>query len=92
MANKRGFNRQPGAPALPGAGRPPQSTTLRIGDGVAIRYGYNTPLELGEVKEIVRGIPRSVRIELRNGITVWLLAETPKEDARPAADASKEER
>ena len=63
-----------------GAGRPPQSTTLRLGDGVAIRYGHNAPLELGEVKEIVRGIPRTVVIELRSGITLWLLAETPKDD------------
>lgn len=83
MKNNRGTNRQKGAPALPGAGRPPQSTTLRLGDGVLIRYGYNTPLELGEVTEIIRGIPRTVVIELQNGITVWLLAETPKEAAHP---------
>lgn len=62
----------------PGAGRPPRSTTLRIGDGIALRYGYNTPLELGEVIEIKRG-PRTAVIQLRNGVTVWLLAETPKE-------------
>jgi hypothetical protein len=80
MSNKRGSNRQPGAPALPGAGRPPQSITLRVGDGIALRYGFSTPLELGEVVEIKRGIPRSVRIELRNGTTVWVLAETPKAD------------
>ena len=81
MKSKRGSNRQAGAPALPGAGRPPQSTTLRIGDGVAIKYAKDdssTAFELGEVKEIIRGIPRTVRIELRNGMTVWLLAETPK--------------
>lgn len=62
-----------------GGGRPPQSTTLRLGDGVAIRYGYNRPLDLGKVTEIIRGIPRTVVIELRNGFTVWLLAETPKD-------------
>ena len=79
MTTKRGQHRKRGAPALPGAGRPPQSTVLRIGDGVAIRYGHNTPMELGEIKEIIRGIPRTTVIELRNGVTVWLLAETPKE-------------
>lgn len=63
-----------------GAGRPPQSTTLRVGDGIAIRYGYNTPMELGEVVEIIRGIPRTVVIQLRNGERVWLLVETPKDD------------
>jgi hypothetical protein len=62
-----------------GAGRPPQSITFRIGDGVALRYGANSPLALGEVTELHRGIPRSVRIELRNGETVWLLVETPEE-------------
>lgn len=75
--NKRGSNRTKGAPALPGAGRPPQSTTLRVGDGIAIRYGANTPLELGEVVEIKRGIPRTTVIQLRDGTTIWLLAETP---------------
>lgn len=79
--SKRGSNRTKGAPALPGAGRPPQSTTLRLGDGVAIRYGEGTALELGEVAEIYRGLPRTVVIQLRNGTTVWLLAETPKSAA-----------
>lgn len=59
--------------------RPPQSTTLRLGDGIAIRYGANTPLELGEITAIHRGIPRTVVVTLRNGVTVWLLAETPKQ-------------
>lgn len=58
-------------------GRPPQSITFRIGDAVALRYGHNTPMELGEVTEMHRGIPRTVVIELRNGETVWLLVETP---------------
>lgn len=77
MANNRGSNRQAGAPALPGAGRPPQSITLRIGDGIAFRYGVNTPLELGEVVEIKRGIPRTVVLQLREGERVWILVETP---------------
>lgn len=58
-------------------GRPPQSITFRLGDGIAFRYGVNTPLELGEVVEIRRGIPRTVVIQLRNGEKVWLLVETP---------------
>jgi hypothetical protein len=80
MKNNRGSNRQPGAPALPGAGRPPQSITFRIGDAIAFRYGVNTPLELGEVTEMHRGIPRTVVIQLRNGEKVWLLVETPAPD------------
>lgn len=58
-------------------GRPPQSITFRLGDAIAFRYGYNTPLELGEVVEMHRGIPRTVVIQLRNGEKVWLLVETP---------------
>lgn len=30
MKNNRGSNRQPGAPALPGAGRPKQFATVRL--------------------------------------------------------------
>lgn len=81
MKNKRGLHRQKGQPGHPGAGRPPKSTTLRIGDGIAIKYATkdgSTPFELGEVTEIIRGIPRTTVILLRNGKTVYLLAETPK--------------
>jgi hypothetical protein len=80
MKNRRGSNRSKGAPALPGAGRPPQSTVLRVGDGIALRVGAGTPLELGEVQEIKRGKPRTVIIAMRDGTTVWLLAETPTND------------
>ena len=65
-----------------GAGRPPQSTVLRVGDGIAIKYATkdgSTPFELGEVIAIKRGIPRTTVIQLRNGETVYLLAETPRE-------------
>ena len=64
-----------------GADRPPQSTVLRVGDGVALKYAMDsgsTPFELGQVVEIKRGIPRTTVIKLRNGETVYLLAETPK--------------
>lgn len=74
----RGSNRTKGAPALPGAGRPPQSTILRVGDGIAIRYGAGAPLELGEVTEIMRGTPRTTVIMLRTGEMIWILAETAK--------------
>ena len=80
--NRRGSNRVKGAPALPGAGRPPRSTVLRIGDGIAIKYameGGSTPFKLGEVAEITRGIPRTTVIKLRNGDTIYLLAETPRD-------------
>ncbi len=65
--------------ARSGAGRPPQSTTLRVGDGIAIRFGHGAPLELGEVTEIKRGMPRTTVITMRSGLTVWLLAETLKD-------------
>lgn len=77
--SKRGSNRQKGAPALPGAGRPPQSTVLRVGDGVALRWGAGTLLEVGKVVEIKRGRPRVTVILLGNGEQVWIMAETPKE-------------
>ena len=77
--SKRGSNRQKGAPALPGAGRPPQSTVLRVGDGVALRWGAGTLLEVGMVVEIKRGRPRVTVILLGNGEQVWIMAETPKE-------------
>ncbi len=75
---KWGGRRQTTRPDAKKAGRPPQSTTLHIGDAVALRYGVNRPLELGEVTEIMRGIPRTTVIQLRNGETIWLLIETPK--------------
>ena len=81
MPNKRGLHRQKGQKGQPGAGRPPQSTTLHIGDGIAIKYATkdgSTPFELGEVTEIKRGIPRTTVITLRGGTTIYLLAETPK--------------
>lgn len=81
MKNNRGSNRTKGAPALPGAGRPPQSIMFRLGDGIAFRYGVNTPMELGEVVEMHRGIPRTVVIQLRNGEKIWLLVETPESAA-----------
>lgn len=65
--------------ARAGAGRPPASLTLRVGDGIALRYGERTPLELGAVTELHRGRPRTAVIALRNGETVWLLVETPQE-------------
>ena len=76
-----------GGKRIPGPGkalgRPPliHSTVLRVGDGIAIKYameGGSTPLEWGEVIEIKRGITRTTVIKLRNGETVYLLAETPK--------------
>lgn len=66
--------------ARKGAGAPPQSITLRIGDGIAIKYATHegsTAFELGKVVEIKRGIPRTVRIELENGMRLWVLVETP---------------
>jgi hypothetical protein len=59
------------------AGRPPTSITFRLGDAIAMRYGHNTPLEVGEVVEMHRGIPRTVVIQMRNGEKVWILIETP---------------
>lgn len=64
-----------------GAGALPKSITLKIGDGILFRYGHNTPMEIGEVIEIKRGIPRTVVMQLReSGERIWLLVETPKED------------
>lgn len=79
MSGKAGRSGAPGKTRPAGPGAKPRSAKLRLGDGVALRVGEGAPLQLGEVKEIVRGMPRTVIIELRNGETVWLLVETPKE-------------
>lgn len=66
--------------ARKGAGAPPLSITLRIGDGIAVKYASDegsTAFELGKVVAIKRGIPRTVRIELASGMRLWLLVETP---------------
>ena len=52
---------------------------LRVGDGVALRWGAGTLLEVGKVVEIKRGRPRVTVILLGNGEQVWIMAETPKE-------------
>lgn len=72
--NRRGENRKPGAPALPGAGRPPQSATIRVGTPLMISqvepdgsYGH-----IGKgVAEITRsGVSRIVRVLLEDGSTL----------------------
>lgn len=80
MAGKKGRSGAPGQTRLAGPGRPPKSATLRLGDGIGLRVGAGTMLQIGEVVEIKRGIPRTVVIDLRNGERVWLLAETPKKE------------
>jgi hypothetical protein len=72
--NKRGQNRQPGAPALPGAGRPPQSATIKAGNPVMVAQtfpggGFG---HLGKgTAEITRaGSSRIVRVLIEDGSTL----------------------
>jgi len=60
-----------------------RSTRINVGDGIAIKYakdGGSTAFELGHVQSIRRGIPRTIVIAMRDGSTVYLLAETPKKE------------
>jgi len=78
----RGDNRRPGAPALPGAGRPPRSTMLRVGDRVGLKIDGG-PIAEGVIVGVRRnGTLRTTTIQMTDGSTAFLLAETP---AMPAS-------
>ena len=65
-----------------------QSTKIRVGERIAIKYakgGRSTALELGEVKEIRRGIPRTIVIAMADGSTIYLFAETPRPSRKSEA-------
>jgi hypothetical protein len=65
------------------------STKLHVNDRIAIKYaqaGSSTAFEMGHVKEIRRGIPRTVVIDLDGGITIYMLVEAPKKDAGHGSD------
>lgn len=75
MKNKRGSNRPPGAPALPGAGRPPNSATIRAGNPVMISRTFPDGIEhigTGTVSITRSGNDRIVRIALEDGSTLIL--------------------
>jgi len=77
MKTRRGENRKAGDPALPGAGRPPQSATIKAGNPVMASLtlpdgGYG---HLGKgVAEIARsGTSRVIRVPLEDGSTLVLM-------------------
>lgn len=73
--SKRGSNRQLGAPALPGAGRPPQTATIRAGNPVCAALTHDGGYELlgtGTVTIERVGTDRIVRIPFGDGSTLVL--------------------
>jgi hypothetical protein len=74
----RGSNRPKGAPALPGAGRPPQSATIRNGAPIRVLQGFpdGGVADLGAgVAEIVRqGQSRIILLPQDDGsiIRIWV--------------------
>ena len=78
MANKRGSNRQPGAPALPGAGRPITKATIHAGNPIRVALNSASGYEhIGTGATTIErsGTDRIVRIDLADGnmiiITVY---------------------
>lgn len=77
MGNQNSGNRS-GKPRAPGAGRPPQTATLkldaRVGFTRRLKDGGVVPVESGHVASIGRGSPRAITITLDNGDTlvIWL--------------------
>jgi len=60
-----------------------RSTKLHVNDRIAIKYaqaGSSTAFEVGRIKEIRRGIPRTVIIEMEDNTTIYLLVEAPRKD------------
>lgn len=71
--NKRGSNRQPGAPALPGAGRPITKATIKAGNPIRVARksadGYEH-IGTGETAIERSGTDRIVRVEIEDGSTI----------------------
>jgi hypothetical protein len=65
VKNNRGSNRQPGAPALPGAGRPATKATINDGDGLMISHVY-----AGGTADIGRGKAEITKIGNSRLITI----------------------
>jgi hypothetical protein len=76
MKNKRGSNRQPGALALPGAGRPATKATINDGDGLMISQVYaGGTADLGRGKAEIEkiGNSRLVKIVQADGSEIRIL-------------------
>lgn len=73
MKNKRGSNRQAGAPALPGAGRPPSKATITAGNPIRVAVkgadGYEH-IGTGATTIERSGSDRVIRVALENGSTI----------------------
>lgn len=73
--SKRGSNRQQGAPALPGAGRPPQTATIRAGNPIMATRVYPDGVErIGTGVATIERVSteRVVRVQLDDGSTLVL--------------------
>lgn len=73
MRSRRGINRQKGASGLPGAGRPPQSATIKAGNPVRVAHVFPSGYEhLGTGAATIErsGTDRIVRVTLEDGSTI----------------------
>lgn len=76
MKTKRGSNRQPGAPALPGAGRPVTKATIQDGDGLMISQVYaggTADLGRGKAKITKIGNSRLIKLVQADGSEIRIL-------------------
>jgi hypothetical protein len=76
LKNNRGVNRQPGAPALPGAGRPVTKATIRDGDGLMINHVCTDgTADLGRGRATVEkiGHDRLIKIVQADGSEIRIL-------------------
>lgn len=77
MKNKRGSNRQPGAPALPGAGRKSiVKATIREGDGLMLSQVYaDGTADLGRGRVAVEKIGRDrvIKVAQADGSEIRIL-------------------
>lgn len=77
MKTRRGSNRQSGAPALPGAGRPVTKATIENGDGLMLSQVYTDGFaDLGRGRAIVEkvaGHGRLIKIAQDDGSEIRIL-------------------
>lgn len=76
MKTNRGSNRQLGAPALPGAGRPIVKATIHTGDGLMLSHvAADGTADLGHGRAVVEkiGNGRLIKVPLANGAEIRIL-------------------
>lgn len=76
MPTKRGSNRQKGAPALPGAGRPATKAVIKEGAGLMLSHVYpDGTADLGHGRATIEAVGRSrlIKIPQADGSEIRIL-------------------